>query len=270
MLTEFEGRTAVITGAASGIGLALTDAALERGMKVVAADLNADALGNLERAHRATKNLAICVTDVSSHTEIGKLADFASETFGDVHLLCNNAGVASAGRLWDHGPDFWKWILGVNVLSVVYGAHQFVPRMIAGGQAGAIVNTASMGCLFSAANMGAYGATKHAVLAISDTLRQDLAAINAPISVSLLCPGPVRTPIFDDDLSPDGVEANTDEQTWQSYRKLIGAGMDPADVASCTFDAIAKGEFWIIPDVGMVDLAIDRHNQVLEAADRSV
>lgn len=268
MLTEFEGCTAVITGAASGIGLALTNAALERGMKVVAADHNADALRDLEQSHQAMKNLAVCVTDVSSHSDIGKLADFAGETFGDIHLLCNNAGVASAGRIWDHGPDFWKWILGVNVLSVVYGAHQFVPRMIASRQAGAIVNTASMGCLFSSANMGAYGATKHAVLAISDSLRQDLTAINAPISVSLLCPGPVRTPIFDNDLSPDGVEANTDEQTWQSYKTLIGAGMDPAEVASRTFSAIAKGEFWIVPDAGMIDLASERHRQVLEAADR--
>ncbi len=268
MLKEFSGKTAVITGAASGIGLALCDAAIERGMNVVAADVNAEGLQALEKVYSNKGSLSTALTDVSYLPSVAALCEFAYKAHGQVHLLCNNAGVASSGLIWQHGVDFWKWIFDVNVMGVIHGLKQFIPEMIAQNQGSAIVNTASMGCLFSAESMGAYGASKHAVLAISDSLRKDLEAENAPISVSLLCPGPVCTPIFDMDRSPKDVEANTDREVWETYRNLIGTGIDPAIVASKTFDAIAKGEFWVLPNPEMIDLAIERHNQVMRAAGR--
>lgn len=268
MLSTFKGRTAVITGAGSGIGLSLTRCALEKDMNVVAADCDAERLNALEKSFPRTRQLHTKVADVSSSESVGRLSEFAYNTYGEVHLLCNNAGVAGAGYVWEHEPEYWRWIFDVNVMGAIHGIKHFVPRMIQDGHQGAIVNTASMGSFFSAEGMGAYGATKHAVLAISDSLQQDLTAVGAELTVSLLCPGPVRTRIFDKDLSPNGIVTTSSNQTWENYKELIANGMDPADVATITFDAVSKGEFWIIPDNSMINFATERYQQLVAVAGR--
>ncbi len=246
-MSELRGRVAVVTGAASGIGLGLATRFAAEGMKVVLADVDE------ARLERATKRLvkggaeaASVPCDVSSPEQVDALAGEALRRFGAVHVVCNNAGVAgTAGKVWDLEPDDWSRTLGVNLLGVVNGIRAFVPLLLGRGE-GHVVNTASVAGLVSAI-LGDYSVTKHAVVALSEALYYDLAGAGSRVGVSVLCPGWVRTNIASSQrqvrkTKPDPVRA--------AMRRLmaqeIAAGMDPAEVAGDVVDAIRRGEFYIL------------------------
>ncbi len=251
---EFTGRVAVVTGAASGIGLGLARRFAEEGMKVVLADVEQprldEAAGEMEReGHRV---LGV-VTDVSSRASVDALADAAYERFGAVHVLCNNAGVGNhaPGPLWETTANDWTWVVGVNLMGVVHGVQAFVPRMIAAGDEGHIVNTSSVLGLSTGAQAGIYSVTKHAVTRFTEGLYYDLRTAKAPIGVSVLCPGLIATRIVTaernrpEDLRNGAVDEQASRLREMFQQHFLENGMAPATVAEIVVDAIRNGEFYV-------------------------
>jgi NAD(P)-dependent dehydrogenase (short-subunit alcohol dehydrogenase family) len=264
MLTEFKGRTAVVTGAASGIGKAIVGQALELGMSVIAGDVDKDGLAQLTACHSG-QPLGTITVDVTDSDQVRRMADFSYDRFGDVGLLCNNAGTAATGSAWELEPKAWRWIMDVNFMGAVHGVHHFVPRMLAGRRDGAVVNTGSMASVIASANLGAYCASKHALYGMSESLMLDLKARAAPISVSLLCPGFVKTDIMNKDRHPSGIDVIRDDETQVALTKGIAAGIEPALVAQILFESIAKGDFWIFPQREFLPAVAKRSRRMLEA-----
>ena len=199
-MKQFEGKTAVVTGAASGIGRALAERFAQARMQVVLADIEKDALDRAvaeleQRQHRVIG----VVANTMIRESVQALADRAIAEFGKVHIVCNNAGIAAmAGGLkpiWEVSDRDWQWVMGVNFWGVLYGIQAFVPHMLAHGEEGHIVNTASLAGLMPGG--GTYGVSKHGVLSLTETLRQSLTTVGAKIGASVLCPGFVNTNIFD-------------------------------------------------------------------------
>ena len=246
---------AVITGAASGIGRGLAERFAAEGMKVVLADVEADALVELEADLKAKGATVLAVrTDVSNAAEVENLAEQTLDTFGAVHILCNNAGVVCSRPVWEHTLADWEWVLGVNLWGVIHGIRSFVPRMLAQGEACHIVNTASILGLVGGSGEGIYKVSKHGVVVLSETLADELAQKGANIQVHVLCPGWVRTGILDSGRNrPDDLR-NPAEET-QPRETIIGgsrntraemeAGMSPAEVAEHVYNAIQNGTFYI-------------------------
>lgn len=195
-MQELEGRVAVITGAGSGIGEALAHACAAANMRVVVSDIEEKQAERVAGAVRLAGGEARAVrTDVSKREDVDQLAEFAYDTFGAVHLLCNNAGVLVLGPLQSASQADWDWVMSVNVYGLIHGIAVFLPRLSAQGGEAHIVNTASIaGVCVLAPGMGVYTASKYAVVAISETLRAELES--AGIGVSVLCPGGVDTGIF--------------------------------------------------------------------------
>jgi NAD(P)-dependent dehydrogenase (short-subunit alcohol dehydrogenase family) len=255
---ELRDRVAVVTGAASGIGFALAERFAAEGMRVVLADVQADALAGAERrlAGGGAQVLAVR-TDVANPDDVDALARRAVERFGAVHVLCNNAGVSLGGPLWEHTLDDWRWVLGVNLWGVVHGVRTFVPLMIRQNVPAHVVNTASLAGLTSTAFLGIYNVSKHAVVTLSETLVQDLAAVGAPVKVSVLCPGFVRTNIAESDRNrpsalADGADRPRPAALDQAIRSALAAGMPPAEVAAQVLDAIRHERFYVFPHADVV------------------
>ncbi len=198
-MRNFQDKVAVVTGAASGIGYALAERFAQEGMRVVLADIEKDALAAAEaRLSQHDKRVLAVVTDVSKAESVEALAQKTLDAFGAVHIVCNNAGVGNpAVPIWENTLADWQWVLGVNLWGVVHGIRTFVPILLRQGEPGHVVNTASMAGLTSTARLGIYCASKHAVVAISETLHAELAAINSAVKVSVLCPSFVKTNIAD-------------------------------------------------------------------------
>ncbi|MFL5311122.1 MAG: SDR family NAD(P)-dependent oxidoreductase [Myxococcales bacterium] len=196
-MKDFAGKVAVITGAGSGFGLELARLGAGQGMRLVLADVQEDALAAAVTEMRSRGADALGVrADVSKAEDVDRAAAAAKSEFGAVHLLFNNAGVAGGGGyLWESRLNDWKWILGVNLMGVVHGIRSFVPLMLEHGGEGHVVNTASAAGLVSSPLMGAYNASKHAVVTLSETLHHELRLANASIGVSVLCPAYVPTGI---------------------------------------------------------------------------
>src|SRR5215468_4269638 len=213
-MRDFADRVGVVTGAASGIGRAIADRCAREGMRVVLADIEQGALDQaVDELTRQGHDVLGVRTDVSSQESVEDLARAASDAFGNIHLLFNNAGVLGTrpGPIWESTLNDWRWILGVNVWGVIHGLRSFVPRMLDGGDEGWIVNTASMGGLVP--GLSPYGVSKHAVVAISEALYSQLKVREAPVGCSVLCPIYIKTRILeasrnrppellDDDLPP--------------------------------------------------------------------
>ena len=245
-MQTFTDRVAVVTGAASGIGWALANRLAAEGMKVVLADLDGGALATAERELVASGVRVLAVpTDVARAADVEALARRAVDTFGAVHVLCNNAGVAGRpAPIWEQSVADWEWTLGVNLWGVIHGLRVFLPIMLAQDSEGHVVNTASMAGLVSLPNLAPYHATKHAVVTISESLHHELALRGSRLRASVLCPGFVRTRIMD-----AARPAATEEmRRWEEgYRRFIAAGMAPEDVAARVLDAIREERFWILP-----------------------
>lgn len=248
-------RVAVITGGASGIGLALAEALGAEGMQLVLADIEEPALAAAVESLRARGIEASGVrTDVSRAADLEALADAAYARHGAVHLLCNNAGVFTGGLTWEASEADWQWVLGVNLWGVIHGVHAFLPRMIAGGQEGHVLNVASMAGFTATPFAGVYHTSKHAVVGFSECLYHDL-AINAPrIGVTLVCPEMVRTGIGRSarnrpaELSGEGDVPQNDARRYveDTIREAAENGIDPSEIAAQSVSAIREGRFYAL------------------------
>ena len=250
-MREFEGRVAVVTGGASGIGFSLASAFAAEGMKVVLADIEAPALDEAVAKLEATGAAVIgVVTDVSDGAQVQALADAAVERFGAIHIACNNAGVGGGGLSWEAPISMWEWVLGVNLWGVIHGLRAFVPILMQQSQAH-IVNTASVAGLVAGPFMAPYNASKHAVVAVSETLHHEMAMMAPHVKVSVLCPGWVRTRIADSARNrpalPEGEDAAGESVLSGLLHTLIDKGMSSDEVASKVVAAIRAEQFWILP-----------------------
>lgn len=257
-MRDFRGRTAVITGAASGFGRAFAQQGAALGMKLVLADVQQDALAQVaaELAQQGADVVAF-PCDVSQAEQVQALADAAMARFGAVHLLFNNAGVGTGGLVWESSAADWEWVLGVNLFGVIHGVRVFTPLMLASakhdsGYRGHIVNTASVAGLQNAPTMGVYNVSKHAVVALTETLYHDLSLVEAPIGASVLCPYFVPTGISQSErVRPDELQSGRaptrSQQVSQAVLdKAVASGkVTAAEVAQRTFDAIRDGLFYI-------------------------
>jgi NAD(P)-dependent dehydrogenase (short-subunit alcohol dehydrogenase family) len=255
---DFRDKVAVITGAASGIGRELAYSGARRGMKLVLADVQQDALEHVREEVAAQCAEALAVRcDVRKAEQVQHLADAAMAEFGAIHLLFNNAGVAAGGLVWENTQADWEWVLGVNLWGVVHGVRIFTPMMLTCADAdpayrGHIVNTASYAGLLNAPLMGIYNVSKHAVMSLSETLYHDLQLINARVGASVLCPYFVPTGICESDrhrpVDVMAASAKTVSQTASHdlSKKAVSSGkVSAAEIAERSFAAIANGEFYI-------------------------
>lgn len=252
-MKDFKNKVAVVTGAASGIGRGLAERFAADGMRVVLADVEEAPLREFEEnlLERGVETIAV-QTDVRHLDSIQELHARAIEKFGKVHVLCNNAGVGGGGLMWETTDADWQWVLGVNLWGVIHGVRTFVPGMLAHGEEGHIVNTASMAGMVAGPFMGPYNVSKFGVVALSETLAADLKLANAKIGVSVLCPGWVSTRIAEssrnrpDDLGPPApVPAERAERS-DFIQQLIANGMPPARLAEIVADAIREDRFYIL------------------------
>jgi len=257
-MQQLRGRVAVVTGAASGIGLAMATRFAAAGMKLVLADIEAAALQRALAQLQAPDAATIAVpVDVASETSVAALAAAAYREFGAVHLLCNNAGVAVPALLqpvWNTSLADWQWTMSVNLMGVVHGLRAFVPRMLDGGDEGHVVNTASVAGLLTGS--GPYFASKHAVACVTEGLYKDFKAMGARLSASVLCPGVVRTAILDAERNrpaqfggPTDLSAlgESSQRRAAAFRESVATGIAPALVADAVADAVMHDRFYIVP-----------------------
>jgi NAD(P)-dependent dehydrogenase (short-subunit alcohol dehydrogenase family) len=265
------GSVAVVTGAASGIGAALARTFVAAGCAVVLADVDADGLAAVADSIGADA-LAV-VTDVSDAVAVEHLADEAFARFGAVDVLCNNAGVSTFNPLIGQTLDDWRWVLGVNLWGVIHGIHTFLPRLLARGQPAHIVNTSSLAGLASGLpQLGPYNVSKVGVVALSETLRMELAMSGAPIGVSVLCPGSTGTRILESERNRPahfGREVRLAEG--EALRDAVREGFDgPASrtteqVANAVLDAVRANRFWVITSGEMQGLVSSRFDEIANA-----
>jgi NAD(P)-dependent dehydrogenase (short-subunit alcohol dehydrogenase family) len=270
-LQEFRGKTAIVTGAASGIGFGIARALAEAGMNLVLADIQPDKIEAARAAIEALGVPAIGVTvDVSDAESVAEAGRAAVERFGKLHVAVNNAGVAMHGtKLTDVGLDEWRWVVGVNVMGAIHGIRSFVPLIRQHGEGGHVVNTASISGFFvrEGANQGAYSMTKYAVVALSEALEQELAG--SGVGVSVLCPGAVNTNIF-------GSAATRPEQFGGPYvreaqeklrERSLAAGLPPEVVGRRVVQAMRDGQFYIVTHAAERAAIQARHRRIEAAID---
>ena len=257
-IEDFTGKVAVITGAGSGFGREFARLGAELGMSLVLADVQTDALQAIASELEANGARVLSrVLDVADGHQVDALAEATAATFGDVHLLFNNAGVGAAGLIWENSVADWQWTLGVNLWGVIHGMRAFVPRMLEAARAssdyrGHIVNTASMAGLLNPPVSGVYNVSKHAVVSLSETLYHDLGLVTDQIHCSVLCPFFVPTGISQSQRNRPGEFANAQPLT-RSQRvahamtdKAVSSGkLTAVDVARMTFQAIRADDFYI-------------------------
>ncbi|MCC7364791.1 MAG: SDR family NAD(P)-dependent oxidoreductase [Dehalococcoidia bacterium] len=275
-MRELRGRVCVITGAASGIGLALAERAAAEGMRVVLSDIEAGPLEAAVAGLRGQGATAIGVrADVSKEAEVEELAARAYAEFGAVHLFCNNAGVFSREKpTWEHTPADWQWIFGVNVMGVVHGMRAFVPRMLASGEPGHVVNTASMAGL-ATGGMGTavYDASKHAVVSLTESLYKDLVTRQSLVSASVLCPGVVDTNIFTAERNRPAEYGGGPGQdvASPSSAELPSDWLSPQEVAAQVFDGVREDRFYILASQPVVfEWVRMAHNRMWEGKNPAV
>ena len=256
-MSHLQGGIAVITGAASGFGLESSRIAARLGMRIVMADVQADALASAQREIEALGASVLPFRlDVSKAAEVEALAAATLQRFGTPHFVFNNAGVGAGGLIWEHTLKDWEWVIGVNLMGVAHGVRVFTPLMLAAAQAdpawrGDIVNTASMAGLVNAPNMGAYNVSKHAVVSISETLYQDLALVTEQVHAHLLCPFFVPTGIHQSERNrpaemPAAPPTRSQLIAQAMSDKAVSSGkVSAAQVAQWVFDACADNRFYI-------------------------
>jgi NAD(P)-dependent dehydrogenase (short-subunit alcohol dehydrogenase family) len=258
VMENFAGRVAVITGAGSGFGREFAGEAARLGMKLVLADVDAHALEQAASALQAGgADVLAMVCDVSKAAHVEELADAALIRYNGVHLLFNNAGVGTAGLIWEYTEADWDWVLGVNLWGVIHGVRVFTPLMLDAARRdpayeGHIVNTASMAGLLVPPVMGPYNVSKHAVVALSETLYHDLRLVDAKVQASVLCPYFVPTAIAQSErhrpgeLRHDAAPTPSQQAGQALLAQAVAAGkLSAADVARITFDGIRRGDFYI-------------------------
>lgn len=280
-MDNFENKVAVITGAASGMGLAFARRFGQEGMKVVLTDVEEEALNAATQALKQEELDVIGVrANVADLDEVQALADTAMSEFGRIDILCNNAGVAGdldfVGQrnqpLWEQSPELWDWTFGVNVTGVLNGIRTFLPIMLSQNEPGHVVNTASMAGLLGGSGAGIYGATKHAVVRITEALYFQLMEAESQIHASVLCPGIINTRIFSsgrnrpdmfwtDNEKPN--QADTDARI-DAGDQFFAHGLPPESVAEQLLESIKNNQFWVLtPDVPLERISI-RHQHIID------
>ena len=247
-MDDLRGRVAVVTGGASGIGLALARRFATEGMHLVLADIEQTALdaAAAELGAAGTQVLAVR-TDVADAAAVEALAAASYERFGAVHVVVNNAGVVTGGAAWEQSLEDWTWVLGVDLWGVIHGVRSFVPRMVAGGEPGHVVNTASIAGLLAMPGIAPYDVAKAGVVSLSECLHHDLQAAGAPIGVSVLCPGRVRSRIGDSDRNRPGGRMTTEHRPGASETDTMLSAEATADLV---VSSIRDERFWILTHDG--------------------
>lgn len=252
-MKDFDGRVAVVTGGASGIGFALARRLAGEGMKLVLADVDKTALERARAELAAAGAEVIAVpTDVSRAEAVDALARATLDHYGAVHVVVNNAGVAVTGSLWESRLEDIEWALGVNLWGVIHGIRSFVPILQAQGGPGHVVNTASMAAVTTAPYLDTYTATKHAVLSLTECLYKELVMEQSPLRASVLCPGLIRTDLMEHSAGAAGGAERAEPSAGatlmsQSLRDGTEKGWDPSMVADAVVEGIREERFYIIP-----------------------
>ncbi len=279
MITNFKNKTAVLTGAGSGFGLECARIGAKLGMNLVLADVQQDAL---DKAVAEISALGAQVLpfklDVSKAEQVEALGAATLEKFGAPHFVFNNAGVGAGGLIWEHTLKDWEWVVGVNIMGVAHGVRVFTPMMLEAAKRdsayqGHIVNTASMAGLLNAPNMGAYNVSKHAVVALSETLYQDLRLVTDQVSASVLCPFFVPTGISQshrnrpEEFKQRGIKPTKSQLIGQAMSdKAVGSGkVSAADVAQMVFDAVAQDRFYIYSHPKAINSVQMRLEDIMQA-----
>jgi NAD(P)-dependent dehydrogenase (short-subunit alcohol dehydrogenase family) len=253
-MKDFQGKVAVITGGASGLGRAMAERFAREGMSIVLADVEPNALAKAEAEMKAAGARVIGVrTDVSKAADVEALSHQALAACGGVHLLANNAGVAEGGNVWDNTVADWEWVLGVNVWGVIHGVRVFTPIMLKQESEGHIINTASVAGLISPPGMGIYCVSKHAVVTLSECLHHDLALKTDKLKCSVLCPAYVPTGIADSgrnrpaELKETRHKSAADIALDASLKKAVQSGkLTAAEVAQKVYEAVLDERFYIL------------------------
>ena len=275
-MRELAGRTAFITGGASGIGLALGHAFAQAGMKVMLADIETGALAAaVETLRDSAPDIRGVVCDVADPDSVERAAKACCEAFGNVHVVCNNAGVAAAGGIDNISLDNWRWVLDVNLMGVLHGIRSFLPHIRAHGEGGHIVNTASMAGMSSGLGFSPYVASKFAVVGLSEGLATQLKPLG--IGVSVLCPGFVRTRIGEsgrnrperygatqtpDPASPAGL-------LLAHIAERLRSGLDPSQIAARVLAAIRGDELYVFTHPEMRGEVEERFAAIMAAMDKA-
>ncbi len=249
---ETQGRVAVITGGASGIGLGMARAFADAGMKLVLADLDERKLGEAQAAFEAAGVEALTQScDVSKLDQVEALAAAATERFGAVHVLCNNAGVGIPTPTHKLNLDDWRWIIDVDLWGPIYGVKVFLPIMEAQGE-GHINATASLAGLVAGGFMGAYNVAKHGVVALMGSLERDLRGRKSPVRASVLCPGPINTNISRNSVqyrpskAKPKLDGAAEGKAGSNIQSMLEQGMDPDEVGRLVLDAVQRDTFWVL------------------------
>ena len=268
MAANLMGKTAVITGAANGIGLAIAERLLNAGMRVVIADIDPNSLDKqVSRLKSEGYLVEGKVTDVTSESSVRELAEFTISKFGNIHILCNNAGIGGGAAddksLWEASISDWKWVLDINVWGVIHGIRVFTPLMLAHGEEGHIINTASKAGLIFGTSL--YSTSKHTVIALTEALYAQLKQVNSKLAVSVLCPGAVNTNLNSNSNRIRPVDTKSDENsnlsnqdksiqsknfmsTYQStVQTRMAAGKEPSEIAEMLMQGLGNGDFYIMP-----------------------
>ena len=275
-MKQFEGRVAVVTGAASGLGREFANTAASLGMKLVLADVDAKGLERAtEEVQAGGAEVISMVVDVSKREHVEELADAAMIRFHGVHLVFNNAGVAAGGLVWENSEADWEWVLGVNLWGVIHGVRVFTPIMLELARRdphyeGHIVNTASMAGLLNPPAMGVYNVSKHAVVSLSETLYHDLRLVDAPVQASVLCPYFVPTGITHSEahrpheLENDEAPTASQQAAQTLVNRAVESGkVSAADVARITFEAVREGRFYIYSHPALLATVAERMDAIV-------
>ncbi len=251
-MRELNGKAGVITGGASGIGLAMAERFGREGMRLVIADIEAEATDRAVAGLRAKGVEAVGVrTDVGRYAEVEALARAALDAFGRVHLVVNNAGVSITGPTWKMSLDDWRWVFDVNLWGVVHGIKAFVPILIAQGEPGHVVNMASLASFGGTGEHGPYSSSKAACLSISQSLYSELIAANTRIGVSVVCPGLVSTNIHRSWRNRPAGDRPWSDREWNDPQHQAnsdafqGSGVGPDEIADATLDAVLADRFYV-------------------------
>ncbi len=285
MTSNLMGKTAVITGAANGIGLAIAERLLKAGMKVVIADIDPDSIDKqVSRLKSEGYSVEGKVTDVTSESSVRELAEFTISQFGNIHILCNNAGIGGGAAddksLWEASISDWKWVLDINVWGVIHGIRVFTPLMLAHGQEGHIINTASKAGLIFGTSL--YSTSKHTVIALTEALYAQLKQVNSKLTVSVLCPGAVNTNLnsnsirirpedkkFDENSNLSNQDKTLQSKNFMStYQSTVqtrmAAGKEPSEIAEMLMQGLENGDFYIMPS-RLEDAVVDeRYKNIQE------
>jgi NAD(P)-dependent dehydrogenase (short-subunit alcohol dehydrogenase family) len=276
-MRDLAGKSAVITGAGSGLGLEMARRAHGLGMRLVLADVEPEPLSRIVNEVLGAGGVALGeVVDVAEDAQVARLAARAFAELGEVNLLVNNAGVGGGGYVWETSEEEWRWVLGVNLMGVVHGLRHFVPRMIeanARGVPGHVVNTASIAGWLATPMFGVYSVSKHAVVALTETLHHDLRLAGTTLGVTLLCPAFVPTGIAQSErnrpshLARAAPRTASQERAQAAVERAVAGGkVGAADVARMTFDAVAEDRFYVFTHPQIMASVRARHEAVHAAA----